>query len=282
MLFSKRVKTALRRKLKSKTGASLMLGLMFFLLCFFVSAVLLASAAVNISRASMQRKEQQAYLSINAAAGLLQSEMEKIKDFTANETLITHNCHICNAEYDYEIGGLTLKDDTKPSLLLEPLSDMMNQLFLSRTKTNYEVLTDLDKKNAWENARSFDVSEWVKEFDILSDNMPTVHVRLTADPAFNLFAELSVVSDLSASFSVTMELVATYVATPNDSDLHNACHHEQVEVVENGLGEWVTQVQNQYHDARKAATKTSIRWDRVKFVKGAPNNQWLTSEEGGD
>ena len=276
MLFSKRVKTALRKKLNSKTGASIMLGLMFFLLCFFVSAVLIASAAVNVSRASMQRKEQQAYLSINAAAGLLQSEMAKIQGFTATETLITHNCHICNAEYDFEITGLTLKDETKPSMLQEPLNDMLKKLFLSRVKTNYEVLTDLDKKQAWENARSFDVSEWVLEFDILSEDMPTVHVRLTADPVYNLFAELSVVSEQSASFSMTMELVATYAATPNNSDLHNACHHEQVEVVENGLGEWVTIVQNQYFNAKSAATNTSVRWEQVKFIKGAPNNRWLT------
>ena len=276
MLFSKRVKTALRKKLNSKTGASIMLGLMFFLLCFFVSAVLIASAAVNVSRASMQRKEQQAYLSINAAAGLLQSEMAKIQGFTATETLITHNCHICNAEYDFEITGLTLKDETKPSMLQEPLNDMLKKLFLSRVKTNYEVLTDLDKKQAWENARSFDVSEWVLEFDILSEDMPTVHVRLTADPVYNLFAELSVVSEQSASFSMTMELVATDAATPNNSDLHNACHHEQVEVVENGLGEWVTIVQNQYFNAKSAATNTSVRWEQVKFIKGAPNNRWLT------
>ena len=282
MLFSKRVKTALYRKLNSKTGASIMLGLMFFLLCFFVSAVLLASAAVNVSRASMQRREQQAYLSINAAAGLLQGEMAKIQDFTATETLITHNCHICNAEYDYAISGLTLKDESKPSLLLEPLNAMLQKLFLSQTKTNYEVLTDLNKKQAWENARSFDVSDWALEFDILADEMPTVHVRLTADPAYNLFAELSVVSDRSASFSMTMELVATYAATPNNNNLHNACHHEQVEVVENGLGEWVTVVQNQYFNAKKAATVTGVRWEQVKYVKGAPNNRWLTSEGGAD
>ncbi|MBR3290206.1 MAG: hypothetical protein IKI63_05475 [Clostridia bacterium] len=259
-----------------------MLGLMFFLLCFFVSAVLLASAAVNVSRASMQRREQQAYLSINAAAGLLQGEMAKLQGFAATETLVTHKCHICNAEYDYEIGGLTLKDETKPSMLLEPLNDMMRQLFLSRTKTHYEVLTDIDKLQAWENARSFDVSEWVKEFDILSDDMPTVHVRLTADSVYNIFAELSVVSDLSASFSMTMELVANCSVNPDNRDLPNACHHEQVEVVENGLGEWVTQVQNQYFDAKKTATNTVVSWEQVRFVKGSPNNRWLTSEEGGD
>ena len=283
MLFSRRVRTALRKKLNSKTGASIMLGLMFFMLCFFISAVLLASAAINVSRASMQRKEQQAYLSINAAANLLQGEIAKCTGFTATETLVTHNCHICNAEYDYEITGLTLKDEAKPTLLLDPLNEMLAKLFLSQTKTNYEVLTDLDKEQAWEDARSFDISEWAMEFDVLSEDMPTVHVRLTADPAYNLFAELSVVSDESASFSMTMEMVATYSATPNNGNLQNACHHEQVEVVENGLGEWVTIVQNQFFDAKRSATNTSVRWEQVKYIKGAPNNHWLVSEEeGGD
>jgi hypothetical protein len=71
-------------KLHSSSGASLVIALLFLLLCLTVGAVILTAAASNAGRMSHARANQQAYLTVSSAAELVREELEGLI-FTAVE-----------------------------------------------------------------------------------------------------------------------------------------------------------------------------------------------------
>lgn len=56
------------RKLKERSGAALVLALMFFLLCACVGVMVVTAASANAGKAAKMREEEQAYLAVKAAA----------------------------------------------------------------------------------------------------------------------------------------------------------------------------------------------------------------------
>lgn len=56
------------RKLNNKSGAALVLALMFFLLCACVGVMVVTAASANAGKAAKMREEEQAYLAVKAAA----------------------------------------------------------------------------------------------------------------------------------------------------------------------------------------------------------------------
>lgn len=61
----------LNAKLNSQSGASLLIALLFFLLCLTVGAVVLTAATANAGRLVSLRRAEQGYLTVSSAARLL-------------------------------------------------------------------------------------------------------------------------------------------------------------------------------------------------------------------
>lgn len=76
---------AIAQKLKSRRGASIILALMFFLVCAVIGGAVLASSVSNAGRLSHQAEEQQAYLTVSSAAKLVRDELSGIS-FSAVDT----------------------------------------------------------------------------------------------------------------------------------------------------------------------------------------------------
>lgn len=76
--------TNLRQKLNSQSGASIVIALIFFLVCLTVGAVVLTAATANAGRITRNQKEQQAYFAVRSAAELLRDELEG-EAFTAKQ-----------------------------------------------------------------------------------------------------------------------------------------------------------------------------------------------------
>ena len=66
---------ALRQKLNSQRGASILIAMVFFLLCLTVGAVVLTAATANAGRLASRRQEEQNYLTVSSAARLLRDEL---------------------------------------------------------------------------------------------------------------------------------------------------------------------------------------------------------------
>lgn len=68
-------------KLRSRSGASMIIALVFLLFCMFIGGAVLASASANGARAAKQTQQQQAYLDQRSAALLLADQLRLEPDF---------------------------------------------------------------------------------------------------------------------------------------------------------------------------------------------------------
>lgn len=65
----------IRRKLSGKQGASMVIALVFFLICAFVSGAVLTAAASNAGRTAERKKNEQVSLALDSAARLMQEKI---------------------------------------------------------------------------------------------------------------------------------------------------------------------------------------------------------------
>ena len=288
------------KKLKSKTGASILLALAFFLMCFFVASVVMASASVNASRAMAQREEQRSYFAIESAQNLIKSMFneingenrvtntklvkigEKTDDLGATidiNTTIHGGFHLrevntvhdwCNEGRTYQLFGKMEMDGLNPQLnadatdvaysnssfgidcigdnsvplLKEKIEEvaalaLCKRLYDKGIKSleGYGTFSDyFDKVNDDFNIATEKVSDlsdqlkYVYYFDITPDddagdnkaNLPTVHVKMTADNDATLYFELTVDSRVAATYSASVKATATIeTLTPQNDKQEN-------------------------------------------------------------
>ena len=77
----------LKRKLRSESGATLLMALLFFLLCALGSSVVLAAGSTASGRIAGLEQDQQAFYTVTSAAQVLQEEINEGGAFTA--TVVT-------------------------------------------------------------------------------------------------------------------------------------------------------------------------------------------------
>lgn len=75
-------------KLQNENGASIIIALLFFLICTSVGVSVFAAAKANSSRLAFQKKTEQAYLSVRSAAMLVSDTLTKPGEPFAIHTLI--------------------------------------------------------------------------------------------------------------------------------------------------------------------------------------------------
>ena len=69
----------LQKKLNSHRGATILLALLFLLLCMMVAATILMAAVSNAGKAQRSRTEQQKYLTLSSALGFVCDQLEKVE-----------------------------------------------------------------------------------------------------------------------------------------------------------------------------------------------------------
>ena len=70
---------ALKKKWNSCRGASILLAMLFLLVCIMAGASVLMAAASNAGKIDSNKKEQQKYLALSSALNLLCDEFENVK-----------------------------------------------------------------------------------------------------------------------------------------------------------------------------------------------------------
>jgi hypothetical protein len=73
-----------RAKLKSNSGASMIIALLFLLLCLTIGAILLSAASASAGRLKTSRSSQQNYLTVSSASDLIRDKLSGFK-FTGVE-----------------------------------------------------------------------------------------------------------------------------------------------------------------------------------------------------
>lgn len=130
----------IREKLCSESGASILLALLFFLLCAMVGASVLMAAASNAGKSRSNREEQQKYLTLSSALQLVCDELTAA-EYTAKYTVLTEIIDVYGVD----------KDD-KPTVIgsrykhtYNPASGEINGWSFSKTPCVLPIVEELDK-----------------------------------------------------------------------------------------------------------------------------------------
>lgn len=145
----------IREKLRSENGASILLALLFFLLCAMVGASVLMAAASNAGKSRSSREEQQKYLTLSSALQLVCDELTAAeytgtysyeqntytvdvpgidKDGNPTVSTITHTEHI------YKQANNTPNSGFQCGLSgVLPLAEELDQLFSTEFPEPYDV-----------------------------------------------------------------------------------------------------------------------------------------------
>lgn len=178
-----------RQKLHSRTGASMLIALLFFLVAMSVGAVVLTAASTNAGRGRRNRQEQQNYLAVASAAELVKEDIFSAPggSFTGGyskivtETVYTHSSTNqdtgevttwTTTEYDTDYQKETPQTDI--SLFLPEIKDLLNTIYF----TTVPETTGLRKD--WVPTTDVDV-----ELNFSKVGMPTVVGSLKVSPDNN-------------------------------------------------------------------------------------------------
>lgn len=100
------------RKLRSRRGMSIIMGLLLLLVCVTAGAAALTAAASNVGRYTHLRQDQQRYLAVASATRLVRDELCK-GQYTASASLTETYIHYTTSSTNAETGEVTVTWHTR-------------------------------------------------------------------------------------------------------------------------------------------------------------------------
>lgn len=226
----------MRNKLANKTGAALVLALLFFLLCACVGTMVVTAASANVGKTAQMREEEQRYQAVKAAANAMAQLMEE-SPYTA---VYTEYYKKETIKYDAPNGatGTRVEETTaaiKASILNSSfpsgskmtglLENSVRNIYLKNTKlsNSKELLKNVSESGgglvgAWEDTEVTDLGPDKYEWKIKAVGLPDVLLTLqinkgSSDSADNLYEATITATDehnnhvvvLCAPASIAME-----------------------------------------------------------------------------
>lgn len=208
----------IREKLRSQNGASILLALLFFLLCGMVGASVLMAAASNAGKSRSSREEQQKYLTLSSALQLVCDELtsakytavfslEKTEEIMKNVgTETEQKWELDHYKYYYKQTDGVYTGKFPENVL--PLRNALNKLFAAKRplpwnttsgENEYEYSSTLGTTNG----ESFELTLAVDKNDEPGLAQP-VKVTVTLEGNYRLSLKASLEDDATYAMYVTL------------------------------------------------------------------------------
>ncbi len=253
-----------KNKLKNQNGASILLALMLFFVCFMVASVILSSATANGDKLRQRESNQKDYFAVSSAANLLRDIFGGLV-FTGKETNTVYECQGEHLEIRPP------KHSDKPEICEEmtytagveariraDLEDMVHEAFTSHTQ--YMKPESVDPV-------------LTKEFVISGDGMEAVKVSMALNTdTYLLTCSLTINDSTEDNNAMTVVFKASVNAPSKELAVvdvdKDADTHEVYTLVEEEDGtiswEWIPKT----YDITVYTINTIIAYNEVTVVKG--------------
>lgn len=228
------------KKIKSQTGASILMAMVLFLICGFVAAVTLGAAATNAQKYTNQRQQQQQYLAVSSCARLLEESLEG-KEFVGTEEKWIYFCGDEFSDVVLDEGEKFESDrfEVCTSLKVEEKLDAIQELIAEGL---YEVYLS---KERYVESKPF--SGWTREMKIRFGSIPEltkypVDAIVTVDRDYKITITLKTASvdfdNEEYAMVLTFEAEVTEPAEKIETFPCENEHHGTIEVTaDNGTKE---------------------------------------------
>ena len=134
------MKKTVVEKLKSESGASLALALLFFLICAVIGSVVLSAATASSGRLSNIADNDQRYYSVTSAAVLVKDLIEdnefSVLDDYSEAVLNDESAGSTPQTYVLEVSGEDLPDDLQVAVTITPYAFDPKKLTVSCTNNS--------------------------------------------------------------------------------------------------------------------------------------------------
>lgn len=246
------VMNGLMKKLKTDRGATLIIALLFFMVCVMVASVIMTAAVANMGRIDKQRDEEQAYLAAFSAARLLQDDFSGMTACTAMKTDVEYTCNYPEHVDTEGVWACEDQDGNPVGSSDALLADYVNNAVLYVLK--YDQVPD---------TKTFTITP-----DLPQLSSVPVNVRMTLSKDFIMKFVVCATTAKGSSYTMTLSIAgnATSGSSVDNSDY---CHHQEqstTPVLENG--EWVYPIVDHAYVIHKTTYTTTITWAPGTISKG--------------
>ncbi|KAF5077308.1 hypothetical protein DSECCO2_152100 [anaerobic digester metagenome] len=253
-------------KLNSNKGASILLALMLFFVCFMVASVILSSATANIDKMQDRDTSQKEYLSVSSAAKLLRHIFGDA-EYTGWETQTAYDFQDRSAYHYIDNRGRPPWVDLDISKYMDyvPREDAGMKADLERM-----VYTAFTSHTTYVSPKSVDAVLY-KYFVISGEGMEDVNVSMALDTTTYMLTCVLTVKD-SAEGNNAMTVVFKRVNLPSEIDKRSDYFDEAYKYAEyrwdESRADWGSGVEKCYK-INQDKTTTTILYDAGTIKKGA-------------
>ncbi|MEG1989029.1 MAG: hypothetical protein RR035_07555, partial [Oscillibacter sp.] len=240
----------LTQKLHSRRGASILLALLFFLVCGFVGAVVLGSAVANAEKLQGRREDQQTYYAVSSAARLLQTALDGTRCVGEEKKTV------------YQCGNNTHGGDPIPTFDLqsETADGSLTDLLHTAAQSVFQSQLSYTTPNAFPRvATDFTITAAEKK------NMPPVQVYMTMDEHYTALFTLQ--TDVEDSYVMTLTCPAA--VNPVEEQENLTCAHAETITGEDGKPTEVTEI----YPYTVYTRTTTVTWLPGTITKGVANGE---------
>ena len=243
----------LLRTCNTTRGATLIIALLFFMVCIMVASVIMTAAVANMGRIDKQRDEEQVYLAVFSAARMLQDDFRDMTPCKVQKTDVEFTCNY-NLEHPDTIGVWDCKDQAGDDIgsVGAALADYVNKAVIYILR--YNQAPDL---------KIFTVTPDAPELSSIP-----VTVEMTMSKDYILKFVLSATSARGSSYAVTLS-IAGNASSSSSVDSTTFCQHlEQSTTPVLVGGEWVYLTINNNYVKNKTTYLTTVEWSPGTISKG--------------
>jgi Tfp pilus assembly protein PilX len=264
------VKQAIR-KLHTQRGASLLVALMFFLVCAMVAAVIVGSATTNAMKLQQRKEDKQVYNSVSSAAKLLRDKVGQLtmegseskvhygcNDYTPNTSLYSSDFTMSPAQCtDSESVTAVAPMVDDAAVTDDPLLNLLAEGAQKVFQSELSLVTDQKK--------SFD--GWNSSFTI-DDGKCTVNVEVSIKDDYSLTFRLTPAEDdLDDAYAMT--LTCEGKSDTKQTEEQPICTHT---VTLQPLDSRKTKTSTSDFTGTKKTITTTISWQTGVIEKGVSSD----------
>lgn len=235
----------LTQKLHSRRGASILLALLFFLVCGFVGSVVLGSAVANAEKLQGRQADQQTYYAVSSAARLIRTAL----DGASCQGVEQKTIYQCAAE---SFPGAHSDLYPAPTLTLPTGDDRLGKLLRAAAESVFKSQLAYTAPPAF--------TPWQTDFTVTAQDLPMVQVHMAMDESYTAVFTLQTET---GGYAMTLTCPATALST--EATRGDSCTHT-LTTVDEETGEPSTTAYT--FDFTEYTRTTTVTWATGSITKG--------------
>lgn len=273
---------AIKSKLQSNRGASMILVLALFFTCIMVSSVIVFGASASAGRGEERTRTQRGYLAVSSAAELIVEEMRLANEYVGTNTVKRYGCSQCNIPVNMiyfggSIAGYRLDGDYIP----DPLDDGHMILPVNHPDMGEDKVTD-GEHTKWQGSLGEMVMRAAEhvflmntaygetltlELGISDERLPAVEVDFSMDEEYNM---TFVLSTPDSDYALTIKVSGrAQDGETQDVDMTSDLHTLYYKNYNSATGAFEDTKKEDFAIPVETTTITTrVTWDIPKVEKG--------------